>query len=177
MLKRTACLKQIYPSLRSFFRGVLWIADSNLTILLQEALMVCLVDSLDFMLDLFAAISNRLLQGPGTDDLDLLQTLARARIFPIRERGHSCIEAKGFDNLRTATDKDMWLVADRPHLQQCFEGRVGLLAFDSKQIDCILPLLRSLPSGASALIKDGAGSARNRRARKPQRALHRFAEV
>jgi hypothetical protein len=51
----------------------------------------------------------------------------------------------------------MWLIADRLHLRQSFEGRVNLLVFDTKQISGISVLLHHMNLEYRMLSKAARG--------------------
>jgi hypothetical protein len=83
---------------------------------------------MDQIAEIFISISKYLdLSTTGTSVLPLVESC----IFPVvTEKSHS-----DFDSLCTATEADMWFIADLKHLRESFEGLVPLLAFDSVIIE------------------------------------------
>ncbi|KXX78121.1 Heterokaryon incompatibility protein 6, OR allele [Madurella mycetomatis] len=153
-LRRTACLKRYYPYLQPFFHRTLRINNSDLSTLVTEASMISPSDPLDYIAELFISISRHLTMSLVVQELELVRGLKQSRIFPIRKKG-TPISAP-FDELQAVTEKNVWLIADRPHLQQCFERRIDILAFDAKDVGQMLRFLNEL--GISRRLLSGVAS-------------------
>lgn len=161
VLRRTAPLNRTYPYLRNFFQGILHIGDADITTLvhevttINEGFMIKPAEALDYIAELLTAISENLQRVSTPRDAACIQRLATGRIFPVKYKGSREI----FDSLMTTSQKEMWLIADRPHLRQSFEGRVNLLVFNTKQIADMSELFCHLKLGYRMLSTVATGLA------------------
>ncbi|GAB1315628.1 hypothetical protein MFIFM68171_05838 [Madurella fahalii] len=161
-LRRTACLKRYYPYLQLFFHRTLRIGDASLSTLVTEASMISPSDPLDYIAELFVSISGCLTTVLAVGELELVRGLKKSQIFPIRKKETPA--SAPFDELQAVTEKDVWLIADQLHLQQCFERRIDMLAFNAKDVRQMLHFLnevgvssRLLSSVASSLVEVEGG--------------------
>lgn len=75
-----------------------------------------------------------------TDNNKIVRALIHAPIFPILVKDTTST----FDYLGTVQQTEVWFVADRWHLRQCFEGLVPLLAMSVETIEKIHHLIRKV---------------------------------
>jgi len=143
-LRKTPCLRDFYPEHQKLFSETLGIANTTWATLMEEAGHIEATDSLEYISQVFVAISGHLkTEGEAivtTADNRAVLTLTQSRIFPIETKKTGF----AFDLLSTARESDMWFIADRWHLRQSFEGLVPLLALDVGFVEKIHTLIQTL---------------------------------
>ncbi|KAF9769177.1 hypothetical protein IL306_013422 [Fusarium sp. DS 682] len=128
-------LKAYYPQRERLFRSILRLPDANLKTLINEAVKFDVKDKLQYIAEITLAISN-LIQKSGLEDAAKLKSCS---IFPIR----SIPNLSGFDTLSTAESGGFY-IADRPHFEKTFRGKLNVLAFDVKTVHKMKPLIEAL---------------------------------
>jgi hypothetical protein len=82
-------------------------------------------------------------KGFGVDELETTITISQTAIFPIQTKD-SNFTFDTFRYLSPAHGREMWLIADRWHLRQSFEGLVPLLALPVATVGKISHLIKLL---------------------------------
>ncbi|KAF2396452.1 hypothetical protein EJ06DRAFT_240603 [Trichodelitschia bisporula] len=149
-LKSTHCLERHYPEHQALLRDMLRVGDANINTLVSEARCIVASDSLEYISQVFIALS-KYLELANSDSA--VRPLVACPIFPVTT-GKSNSE---YDSLATAAPDDMWFVADRSHLRDSFELLVPLLAFGIDVVEKIGPLIDSLDMERRMLSKVAKG--------------------
>ena len=152
-MRKMKPLRQRYPKLREFFQDILLIRNVDILTLVSEVAEISAGDDLTYIADLLGAVSESLRPQKDDEAEAAITQLLSKPIFPIRHGSSQC----GFDELLSGSPKDLWFMADRPHLRQSFEGRAPLLAFDSKQMSRVKDLLRFLKLEERYLSRSATG--------------------
>jgi hypothetical protein len=121
---------------------MLHIKNGDITTLMTEIYTIRESDSLSYIAGLFTALNLHIRMDPKLLTGDTVGNLPSQKIFPIETS-----ESEGkFEFLKTANRRDVWFIADRPHLRASFLGRVPLLAFSVDDIAKMGTMMDSLPA-------------------------------
>ncbi|CZR50455.1 uncharacterized protein PAC_00327 [Phialocephala subalpina] len=142
-LRKVACLSKFYPEHYSFFSLMLGLRKADWTTLTDEARMIKASDPLDYISEVFVAISEHFqaaVKPRFSEARTIIAALTKSAIFPVDE-GKS---GSTFDYLSTSQTDTTWYIADRPHLKHVFQGHVPLLALNEETLGKIDPLIKAL---------------------------------
>lgn len=148
-LKRTPVLRTQYEELHDFFCIVLRVKNESLVTVETELRQVEASDPVDYILDLFKAIGDFTEKAHGRIHHTIDASLKEQRIFPVT----STVLGSTFESLKAGLGSDVWLIADRHHLRQSFEGVVPLLAFEVSEIGRIASVLSAMGLESRLLSK------------------------
>ena len=160
-LRHTPCLEDFYPEHHEFFRHTLEVPDVTWKTMMQEAEHIELTDSPEYISQVFTILNKHVeteidvptqtLRKPGILKGSLakrpshaeLETIGQTAIFPIQTKD-SNFTFDTFRYLSPAHGREMWLIADRWHLRQSFEGLIPLLALPVATVGKISHLIKVL---------------------------------
>lgn len=113
-LRKTPCLKDIYPEHRSFFYETLGTVNATLDTIIDEAQQLDHYDSVSYIAKVFiylAEFCRKGIDNPGSAPMDKSNVLElnTHRIFPVTRN----TSYPNFAPLLSAEDHDMWFIADR----------------------------------------------------------------
>lgn len=141
-LKNIHPLDRHYPERSALFQGILKLPytnkqlDKNLAYLIQKAKAITENDELNYIEDVFAAISGSV--ESNNDEEKHVYSLRDHAIFPTR-RGFGNMARPSF-KLQTASDSEEWYIPDRPQLAEVFADKLDYLAFSPRTWDIFMPL-------------------------------------
>jgi hypothetical protein len=134
-------LKRYYPGNHRLFQRILGIQDADMDTLIGKVRQTSPNDSLEYMTQVFVAISQLLEKPLSSTDEAKVKLLNGYQIFPLQNQSY----LPDFCFFRTALDSDdEWYIADRLHFRRFFEGKLSLLAFDEQSLEKMQPLIQIL---------------------------------
>ncbi|KIX07808.1 uncharacterized protein Z518_02462 [Rhinocladiella mackenziei CBS 650.93] len=134
-------LSNIHPDHRILFVKYLNVQDAGLETLISEARAITSSALLSRITDIFKELNKILPDSISTEATNAIRSLLALKIFPLDEGGDS---DAGFDELSSGTTESEWYIADRPHLRQCFQGVVSLLALTVEDVQATRRLIGTL---------------------------------
>ncbi|KAK9425919.1 putative Heterokaryon incompatibility domain-containing protein [Seiridium unicorne] len=158
-LRKTPFLSNVYPELGEFFCTTLGLQDADQSCIAEEALKVTHLDGLKYISKLFIAFSQHMSMNENFIDnrARLKSRLLSRPIFPVLGTRESTPYME-FDQLQAAQEADVWFIADRVHLRNCFRGVVPILAIDTADIPRMKHLIRCLNLGNRLLSNIASGA-------------------
>ncbi|KAK9788173.1 putative Heterokaryon incompatibility domain-containing protein [Seiridium cardinale] len=158
-LRKTPFLSNVYPELGEFFCTTLGLQDADQSCIAEEALKVTHLDGLKYISKLFIAFSQHMSMNEHFIDnrARLKSQLLSRPIFPVLGTRESTPYME-FDQLQAAQEADVWFIADRVHLRNCFRGVVPILAIDTADIPRMKHLIRCLNLGNRLLSNIASGA-------------------
>jgi hypothetical protein len=139
--------------LAPFFCNTLGLRKTTWRTIISEAECIHASDNLEYITEVFRALDTFVREAESTGKHDIVNALSEAYIFPIHT-GHS---GSAFDYMSSARDLNMWFIADRMHLKECFEGLIPLLALNVDIMEKIPRLILELGL-KNRLLTQAAGS-------------------
>ncbi|OCK90529.1 uncharacterized protein K441DRAFT_578728 [Cenococcum geophilum 1.58] len=138
-----------YLSCGHLFRCLLATGDGELASIIKKARLINKSTPLSEIIRVFRDLSNAFKQAHPKEVADTLKWLATKPIFPI-----STGKKQGlFDYLAPFGDDIDWLIADRDHLKDSFQGKAPLLAFTVEELSSMENLLEHLKADSRMLSR------------------------